>query len=87
MVDLNLPLVRMNRQTLLYKHDKQDYLYSTNYYSCLFQNFQEISTTECTDEAGKVLKPSGDNPFIESSQQPNVVDMRGKSFSYFIWEP
>ncbi|KAJ2949663.1 hypothetical protein O0L34_g15590 [Tuta absoluta] len=35
------------------------------------------STTECTDEAGKVLKPgSNDNPFIESSQQPNVVDMR-----------
>nr|XP_053611694.1 sodium channel protein para isoform X26 [Plodia interpunctella] len=33
--------------------------------------------TECvTDEAGKVLKPSNDNPFIESSQQPNVVDMR-----------
>lgn len=31
-----------------------------------------------TDEAGKVLKPSNDNPFIESSQQPNVVDMRGK---------
>lgn len=39
---------------------------------------QEMSTTECTDEAGKVLKPSNDNPFIESSQQPNVVDMRGK---------
>lgn len=37
--------------------------------------FQEMS--ECTDEAGKVLKPSTDNPFIES-QQPNVVDMRGK---------
>ncbi|XP_050562496.1 sodium channel protein para isoform X35 [Spodoptera frugiperda] len=36
----------------------------------------EMSTTECTDEAGKVLKPSTDNPFIESSQQPNVVDMR-----------
>ncbi|XP_052752173.1 sodium channel protein para isoform X32 [Galleria mellonella] len=36
----------------------------------------EMSTTECTDEAGKVLKPSNDNPFIESSQQPNVVDMR-----------
>ncbi|XP_028027718.1 sodium channel protein para isoform X36 [Bombyx mandarina] len=36
----------------------------------------EVSTTECTDEAGKVLKPSSDNPFIESSQQPNVVDMR-----------
>ncbi|XP_050349813.1 sodium channel protein para isoform X4 [Nymphalis io] len=36
----------------------------------------EISTTECTDEAGKVLKQSNDNPFIESSQQPNVVDMR-----------
>ncbi|KOB75098.1 Sodium channel protein, partial [Operophtera brumata] len=36
----------------------------------------EMSTTECTDEAGKVIKPSGDNPFIESSQQPNVVDMR-----------
>lgn len=51
-----------------------------------------MSTTECTDEAGKVLKPSNDNPFIESSQQPNVVDMRGKnesiievvsSFNYF----
>lgn len=41
--------------------------------------FQEISTTECTDEAGKVLKQSNDNPFIiESTQQPNVVDMRGK---------
>lgn len=38
--------------------------------------FQEMS--ECTDEAGKVLKPSTDNPFIES-QQPNVVDMRGKT--------
>lgn len=37
-----------------------------------------MSTTECTDEAGKVIKPSIDNPFIESSQQPNVVDMRGK---------
>ncbi|XP_045484127.1 sodium channel protein para isoform X36 [Pieris rapae] len=36
----------------------------------------EVSTTECTDEAGKVLKQSNDNPFIESSQQPNVVDMR-----------
>lgn len=36
-----------------------------------------MSTTECTDEAGKVLKPATDNPFIESSQQPNVVDMRG----------
>lgn len=37
----------------------------------------DMSTTECTDEAGKVLKPSNDNPFIESSaQQPNVVDMR-----------
>ncbi|CAB3244533.1 unnamed protein product [Arctia plantaginis] len=36
----------------------------------------EMSTTECTDEAGKVLKPSNDNPFIESTQQPNVVDMR-----------
>ncbi|XP_013140306.1 PREDICTED: sodium channel protein para [Papilio polytes] len=36
----------------------------------------EMSTTESTDEAGKVLKPSNDNPFIESSQQPNVVDMR-----------
>lgn len=36
-----------------------------------------MSTTESTDEAGKVLKQSNDNPFIESSQQPNVVDMRG----------
>ncbi|GBP07736.1 Sodium channel protein para [Eumeta japonica] len=37
----------------------------------------ETSTTECTDEAGKVLKPSNDNPFIELSQ-PNVVDMRAE---------
>ncbi|XP_047506171.1 sodium channel protein para isoform X32 [Pieris napi] len=36
----------------------------------------EVSTTECTDEAGKVLKQSNDNPFIATSQQPNVVDMR-----------
>ncbi|XP_037971766.2 sodium channel protein para isoform X12 [Plutella xylostella] len=36
----------------------------------------EMSTAECTDDAGKVLKPSNDNPFIESSEQPNVVDMR-----------
>lgn len=42
----------------------------------MFLDFQDNSTTECTDEAGKVLKPSNDNPFIESSQ-PNVVDMRG----------
>lgn len=32
-----------------------------------------------TDEAGKVLKPTNDNPFIVSSQQPNVVDMRGNN--------
>ncbi|XP_061719526.1 sodium channel protein para isoform X5 [Cydia pomonella] len=37
---------------------------------------REYEMSECTDEAGKVLKPSNDNPFIESSQQPNVVDMR-----------
>lgn len=35
---------------------------------------------ECTDETGKVIKPSNDNPFIESSEQPNVVDMRGNIF-------
>lgn len=44
----------------------------------LLYNFQEMGATECTDESGKVLKPTNDNPFIESSQQPNVVDMRGK---------
>lgn len=44
-----------------------------------------MSTTECTDEAGKVLKPSNDNPFIESSQQPNVVDMRGNSHIYILF--
>ncbi|CAH2049421.1 unnamed protein product, partial [Iphiclides podalirius] len=38
----------------------------------------DMSTTESTDEAGKVLKQSNDNPFIESSQQPNVVDMRAE---------
>lgn len=37
-------------------------------------------TTELTDEAGKVIKPSHENPFIESSEQPNVVDMRGKIY-------
>lgn len=46
---------------------------------------QEMSS-ECTDEAGKVLKHSSDNPFIEPQQQ-TVVDMKGMSFflTIFIW--
>lgn len=35
-------------------------------------------SSECTDEAGKVLKHSNDNPFIEPAQQQTVVDMKGK---------
>ena len=34
-------------------------------------------SSECTDEAGKVLKLSSDNPFIEPAQQQTVVDMKG----------
>jgi hypothetical protein len=42
-------------------------------------SLQEMSS-ECTDETGKVLKHSSDNPFIEQNQQQTVVDMKGTLF-------
>lgn len=66
---------------MFYLSEKYEVVFYLRFKITIVSTFQE--TTECTDEAGKVLKPSNDNPFIESSQQPNVVDMRGNNHFSF----